>query len=789
MNPNLWSTRAKEARLAKKIGKAGGNFLSGLSTLAVIIGIILEVTKHYPRLGWLALALGLLLAIIARWYFSWLAILPANMKSARLEDQLAASVLALLPLKKELNPRASWQALVGHWQEIFITNHFLLAPETIANLLSENASDMPAVWQKASEIATANSANAIEPGFIASALLATSAPVEQLFRQIKLRKEDIDEVAGWLARGLEEMNRPKQAFGGVGRDWAFGYTPLLDRFGGNISTAIAAHGANFAWLAASNSVAAIENAFNNHSGAVVIVGEPGSGKTSHVYALAQKLIEGKTVQTLAYHQIIGLNASQIISSARGPGELERIMLALTNEAVHAGHIILFLDDAELFLSGGAGPFDATRILQPLLENRAVPLILALTPGDFQRLRSVNPSFAGLLTPVILPEPPERDVMRILEDTAVGFENRHRVIIAYEALCEAYNLSGRYEQDKAYPGRAIDLLEQSVSHAVNGKIVTAASVQQAIEQTHGVKVASASAAEASELLNLEDKIHERMINQTRAVQVVSAALRRARAGVANTNRPIGSFLFLGPTGVGKTELAKSIAATYFNSEQNMIRLDMSEYQQESDVSRLLASGANETSSLILSIRQQPFSVVLLDEIEKAHPNILNLLLQLLDEGQLTDVSGKPASFKDAIIIATSNAGADTIRQKIEAGEQLESFEKEFTDHLINSGQFKPELLNRFDEIVLFRPLKPEELNQVVKLMLAEVNKTLARQNVTIELTDAAIAKIVTVGNDPRLGARPMRRAVQTMVEDQVANRILAGQIQPGDKITLDASDLD
>jgi ATP-dependent Clp protease ATP-binding subunit ClpA len=271
--------------------------------------------------------------------------------------------------------------------------------------------------------------------------------------------------------------------------------------------------------------------------------------------------------------------------------------------------------------------------------------------------------------------------------------------------------------------------------------------------------------------------------------VANALRRARAGVTNPRRPIGSFLFLGPTGVGKTELAKAVAATYFGSEANLVRLDMSEYQQSDDVQRLLSTGKGDTSSLLMSIRQQPFSVVLLDEIEKAHPNILNLLLQLLDEGQLTDASGRAASFRDAVIIATSNAGAATIRERISQGENLDSFAHQLTDELISSGQFKPELLNRFDEMVLFRPLTPEELGQVVRLMLAEVNQTLANQNITVELTDNAVQKIVEQGNDPRLGARPMRRALQRSVENSIAQKILRKEVQPGDQVKLDAGDLE
>ena len=280
----------------------------------------------------------------------------------------------------------------------------------------------------------------------------------------------------------------------------------------------------------------------------------------------------------------------------------------------------------------------------------------------------------------------------------------------------------------------------------------------------------------------------MINQTRAVSVVANALSRARAGVANPKRPIGSFLFLGPTGVGKTELARSLAATYFNSEDSIIRLDMSEYQQTFDVDRILESAADNPSALLPQVRQSPFSVVLFDEIEKAHPNVLNLFLQLLDEGHLTDTAGHATSFKDAIVIATSNAGAEDIRERIEAGQQLEQFEQEFVNELIDSGAFKPELLNRFDEIVLFRPLNEAELGQVVKLMMSEVNATLSNQKIQVQLTDDAAAVLVREGYDPRLGARPMRREVQRRVEDAIAGMILRGEAQPGDTITLNASNL-
>jgi ATP-dependent Clp protease ATP-binding subunit ClpC len=790
MNPeipkriDLSSVRARKARLGHKIGKTGFTtaVIIGLIFLAVVL--VCVAVKQY-RFAWIAASPMLIAYCFAAWYKRDLA--SVKVAGGSITGRLAPEVLAVLPAGVQLTPHTLWQALATNWQARFITNHFLFSAETVSQHMAETPEIMPQIWQKAAELADVCKSAAIEPGFIVTALLLTSPTMVEVFRQFKLGTSDIDAVNGWLAWGITEQNREKQSFGGIARDWTFGFTPLLNQFGESISLGIMRHGAQYGELVNSPGVTAIEGVLSHHAGGVALIGETGIGKTTHIYALAQRLIEGHTEKSLAYHQVVSLHADTILSAARHPGELEHIVTSLVNEAAQAGHIILFLDDAALFFGSGPGSFDVTNILLPVIDSRAISLILAMTPHDYQQLKVQNGNFASRLTPVILAEPNQSETMHILEHAATMLEHRHKVLIAYSALTEAYRLSGRYEQELAYPGKAIQLVEQSVSNA-QAQIVSPEVVQATIEQSRGVKVSGAAPAEADALLHLEDAIHERMINQTHAVSVVASALRRARAGVADPRRPIGSFLFLGPTGVGKTELAKSIAAIYFGAESNMIRLDMSEYQQPDDVQRLLSNGTGAAKSLILSIRQQPFTVVLLDEIEKAHPNILNLLLQLLDEGQLTDASGRPASFKDSIIIATSNAGADSIRAKIAAGESLESFEDELTNQLISTGQFRPELLNRFDDIVLFRPLNEDELSQVVKLMLGTINQTLSIQNISVELTDAAIAKIVATGYDTRLGARPMRRALQRAVENGVASRILRGEANPGDHIRLDVSDL-
>lgn len=783
MTIDVASRRSGEARLSKRIGKTGYQLLLGCSWGLLAAAIIFDVIGPWNLACWLA-AVGLASLLPAVWWHRYLSVLPPSGEG--INGRLSGEILARLRATTPQQPQAIWQAISDHWQVRFLMNHLLLIDDVIVAHLATDEAALPKALELAAQIADQQASRLIEPGFLAAALLASSKPMEQLLIRMKAQQADILALAAWLGRNLSEQ-RQKVNYGGIGRDWAFGFTPVLDRVGENLSLAIAKYGAHFGSLVDSEGVRNLEGSLANHATAIALIGPDGIGKTTSVYALAQRLIEGQSSQNLAYHQIVGVNATDLTSRARGPGELEHMMLTLANEAAHAGHIILFLDNAQLFFNEGPGSFDASQILLSVMEARTVPLILALTPGDFQRLKQHNTSMANLLTPVVLQELPEPGIMHVLEDTALRLEGRHHVLVAYEALHEAYRLSGRYEQDEAYPGKAIKLLEQAVPHATHS-VVTSQSVQAALESSRGVRVSQAAPAEAEVLLHLEDRIHKRMINQTHAVKAVAGALRRARSGVTNQKRPIGSFLFLGPTGVGKTELAKAVATTYFSNESALIRLDMSEYQRPDDVQRLLSSGQAEAASLLLSVRQQPFSVVLLDEIEKAHSNVLNLLLQMLDEGQLTDVNGRSVSFKDCVIIATSNAGAQTIRERISRGEELSTFAEQFTDELINSGQFKPELLNRFDDLVLFRPLTEDELAQVVQLMLVEINQTLKPQNISLELTPAAVAKVVEEGNDPRLGARPLRRMLQRSVEDAVAQKILKGEARPGDHLRLDVADL-
>jgi ATP-dependent Clp protease ATP-binding subunit ClpC len=781
---NLHSLRAQKARLSARIGNLGFKASVTLVWLFSLFSLFLLIQGglNNNRGFYFFLLLTLISFSFAIWDKWDLSQTPASDKPKSLDDILEAKLLAGFHKKGTYTPQNVWPIATKQWQAKFICNHLLLDPSQVMPKLSNNPHDMEIAWQKAEELMRASSAKEIDGGTLTAALLLTSKEAIAMMSKQNLKDEDLLETYDWLERLNKFINQPNPYFGGIGRDWAAGFTPTLDRFGVNISRQIEAGQHHFHTLAHDDILDSVVH--NLKTGSVSIVGPTGSGKSSLVYALATRFLRGNDEQ-LQYYQIYSLDASAILSEAKN--SLERIILGLLAEAVHARNIIIFLDDASLFFGKGTGAFDASQILMPLLKNQNIKIIAAFTPDELQELKSSNGELTSHMPEVVVTEPKQEVVMDILEDSALTIEARNSVLISYPAIKEAFKLSGQYNQDISYPGRAISLLDQSLPY-LEGKIMTSQSVQQAVEKTKGVKVSQASAPEADILLHLEDMIHARMINQSRAVKVVSGALRRSRAGVANPKRPIGSFLFLGPTGVGKTELARSLAAVYFGDEHNMIRLDMSEYQQADDVERLLDPGGSHTKSLIIQLREQPFSVLLLDEIEKAHPNILNLLLQMLDEGQLTDENGHVTSFRNAIIIATSNAGSAVITQKVGAGENLESFERPLIEELISNGQFRAELINRFDEVVLFRPLDKKELAQVANLMLNEVNKTLSNQNISVELTEAALAKVVEAGYDPEFGARPMRRALQKMVEDVVAKKVLSREAEAGSKITLDVNDL-
>lgn len=782
MDVKLFNWHSHRARLAR-YGQALAPWRILLTILAIVLFVfgVALVILMIPA-GWVSLGFSMIPVMVLRWYSYELKDVPRDAEQRTVDARMDASLLAVLSPQPTPQELASILATVSGG--LFFTFRFGVGGGFLKEVIPQEASLTNTIFKEALAISDTMGGR-ISPGVLILAMLRQVPIRESVLGHIQLDEEDFIEGIEWYHH-LDELIRrqrsaPKQR-GGIGRDWSFGWIPLLSRFGQNVSQS----GTMARNEVRTQTMEQLYSALDTDGGTVALIGKNGVGKTELVYQLAANLMDpDKNVpKDLWYQQIFMLDASRLLASAGGRGGLEELVSMVLGEAFAAKNIIVCLDNAELFFEERVGAVDLTSLLLPIVEAKRLKMIWTINEQKFLQMSKRTPALANGLNRIIVEPTNQHDTLRVLEDHIGRLEHSHKVTYMYQALKEAYRLSQRYVYDVSMPGQAITLLEQAADYAEDGGIVSARSVQKAIEHTTGVKTAAADdISEREMLLNLESLIHERMIGQERAVQVVADALRRARSGIRNKNRPVGTFLFLGPTGVGKTELAKSLASVYFGGEHNIIRLDMNEFVSVDDVARLIADGADNQGSLTAQVMKQPFSVVLLDEIEKAHSSVLTTLLQLLDEGILRDVRGREISFRDTVVIATSNAGASRIQEYIQRGYSLQQFEEKFIQELIGSHVFHPEFLNRFDEIVVFGPLDKPQLLQVVDLILADINKNLETQKITVTVTPDGKEYLVEEGYDPLLGARPMRRIVQRTVENMVAKLLLASGGMPGVAIEI------
>lgn len=785
---DYYSKRAVAARFGVRMSGLIASLLPWLIALLVLLGVLLIVLAG-RSVGWEMIGLAAVPYVVYEYHRRYVITLPPR-ESPLVSDRLEGAILGRLPIKPTPADIASAVGQVQSGQ--FMGARFGITPSLLSTMASGDANATAVLWHTADDIRVTRGLPQITGSILAVALVRSFPQYESVIAQIHLDDEDLDQGIIWQQHlvGLVEKHTKPRRTGGLARDWSFGWIPILQRFGQNISEQMS-RGSTLLTVDVPSHTAAIDQLIDTlGSGGrqnAALVGKAGSGKTTIIHAFAERLLDASSrlPESLKFRQVFLLDSSALIAAAPGRGELENLVTQVLNEAYRAKNIIVCLDNAQLFFEEGVGAVDLTNVLQPILDAGNLKMILSMDEQRFLEIGQRNPTLLNALNRINIAESSRDETVTVLQEQLIITEIQRHVTYMYQAVKEAYRLSERYVHDLAQPGRALKLLESAAGYNESG-LVTMNSVQQAIEKTLDVKISVASDTEdRKRLLNMEELIHKRMVNQKRAVSVVSDALRRARAGVRNENRPIGTFLFLGPTGVGKTELSKALADVYFGGEGRMIRVDLNEFVRPEDVARLIADGADDPSSLTAQVMKQPFSVVLLDEIEKAAPEVLTTLLQLLDEGILRDVKNREVSFRDAIVIATSNAGADRIREYIERGYQVEQFEQQFIDELINSGQFRPEFLNRFDEIVVFRPFTMEELVQVCDLILASVNKTLEPQKVSVAVDDEAKQLLVERGYDPRLGARPMRRVVQKAVENTIAKQMLSGTVNPGDTIEITA----
>jgi len=478
-----------------------------------------------------------------------------------------------------------------------------------------------------------------------------------------------------------------------------------------------------------------------------------------------------------------------MSSIQSLEEVEAILSEIFREVLAAGNIILVIDDLHNFVGEftepAAGRVNIAGVLSSYLRIPEFPFIAITTFAGLHRYLEQNPSLLSFFEKIEVTELSQAETLEVLEETVPMFEATYKKFISYPALQAIVAYADKYIQALPFPKKALDLLDDTMSWIAQtaDKVLMPAHVARVVTERTQIPVGDIETTERETLLDLETLIHKRIINQEEAVREVASALRRARAQVATRQGPMGSFLFLGPTGVGKTETAKALAAIYFGSESRIIRLDMSEFQNVKDIDRLLGTPTQE-GLLTASVRENPFSLILLDELEKAHPNVLNLFLQVLDEGHLTDGLGRKTDFRHTIIIATSNAGYLLILQAIKQQTDFAQLKTQMLDYLFHEGIYRPEFINRFDGVILFTPLTQEHLIQIAGLMLKKLQRNMTEKGIELEITEELKERIAKLGYDPTFGARNMRRVLQDKVENALAITLLSNTIKRGDRITID-----
>ena len=783
---NYFSLRARKARLGNVLNNFFINFLLVLCGFVTALSGLYFLYLKNP-LGWLGFGAAVVFLIIFLYARLELKKLK-NGKTENITDILSHNVISNLsknPTAKEI-AKMVYKTRSG----VFLASRFRLTPEKLDFIAASLPDDPTEIFKTAREIRSEIGAAQVSGGFLALAMILNYPDYEKFLGEMKLEKKDLIEGLTWYSYLYGLAKKTRRRDGGIGRDLAFGYIPELSKYGRNISLERGNYKTQIHQNQHREIIDKIIETFNSGGRQnIALIGPEGSGRTTIVEAFAEEILDAdnkKVSGNLKYRQVFMLDSGTLISAAGNRGEIEGLVNEVLSEAYSAKNIIIYLDNAHLFFEEGTGSVDISNLLIPILEKGGLRIILTMNEQKYLEISSRKPSLANALNKIMVKPANEAETMKVMEDKVPYLEYNYKITFEYLALKEAYKLSERYVHDLEMPGKALNLLEAAAKYP-EGRFVTADSVNRAIEETNGVKVGVTEDKEDREkLLNLESLIHERMINQVGAVKTVSDALRRAAAGVRNESRPIGTFLFLGPTGVGKTELAKALAEVYFSKESEIVRVDLNEYVKAGDVERLIATGEEDENSLVAKISKRPFSVVLLDEVEKASPEVLTTLLQLLDEGILRDSKNKEISFRDAIVIMTSNAGADKIRAAIQSGGELKK--EELTEELIKSGIFKPEFLNRFDEICIFSPLGKTELREIAKLMIKSTNKTLTSQKIEVEVEDAGLDVLVEKGYDPVMGARPMRRIVQKTVENIVAKAVLSGELSSGGKLKISASDI-
>lgn len=646
-------------------------------------------------------------------------------------------------------------------------------------------------------------ASAAKQGQVGAVELILAAAKEEKIIQEVLYDLEIDlnklkNVAAWLriseflrkrwkeSRALARL-RPK---GPMSRAMTALATPFLDQFSQDL-TLFAKYGRLAPCIDREKEIDEIFRIIEGGRQSAILVGPPGVGKTTIIEGIAQRMLEEDVPKILQDKRLVSLNIGELVAGAT-PSEAQERLLLICDEIARAGNIVLYIPNIEGMIGITAGTkesIDLSRVLADELARGYFFVLASTTPTNYSK-HIERTALGNVLQKVLIDEPETNQAIQILEAKAGGIEYQNKIFFSYGALELAVTLSSRYMHEHYLPEKAIEIIKEA-AHLTRSKrgenaIVLKEDVAEVIAKKTKIPVTAVTEAESEKLLRLEEEMHKRIVGQDEAVKAVARALRRARAELREAKRPIANFLFLGPTGVGKTETAKTVAEVYFGSEKNMIRLDMSEYQDPTSLYRLIGMpGGSPGGYLTEEVRKNPFTLLLLDEFEKAHPDILNIFLQVMDDGRLTDNVGRTIDFTNIILIATSNAGTPYIQEGLRHGLGLDKIK----EHLISvelKPYFRPELLNRFDGIIVFKPLVQTEIEQIAKLMLDKIAKQLEdKRGIILRVTPEAVQELAQAGFDPIFGARPLRRVIAEKVEDTLTELILKQRLGRRDEVHLEA----
>jgi len=628
------------------------------------------------------------------------------------------------------------------------------------------------------------------------AAVKQSEKIQEILFDLGVEKQKILNAVEW-ARIKERMYRQYKKFShaasrrsdnGMDKAMTAVQTPFLNSLSEDL-TIMAQYGNLDSCVARESEIEEIFRIIDGGGQNVILVGDHGVGKKSLIEGLAQRMVEEDVPKRLQDKRLVRLSIPKLLAGTTPAGAVERL-IGVMRDISRARNVILVISNIHELtgVSAGSesGSLDVAGTLNEYLAGGRILTIASTTPDEYSRHISNSP-IGGLFAKVEVKEMDDNQAIQVLESKVGLAEYKQNVFFSYDALAKAVQLSTRFLHETNLPGNALEVMVESATYARNKKglnaFVTGEDVGSVISQKTGIPVTAVSDDESTKLMHLEDVMHKRVIGQDEAVSLVANALRRARAEIRSTGRPIANFLFLGPTGVGKTELAKTIAEVYFGGEERMVRLDMSEYQDKSGIYRLIGAPGEKGSGILTeAVRRNPFSLVLLDEMEKADKDILNLFLQVMDDGRLTDSVGRVVDFTNVILIATSNAGTAYVSEQLKAGESSDSI-KERLLHGQLAQYFRPEFLNRFDGIVLFKSLEREDIIKVAGLMLKRVSKDLESKGIGLEVDDDALEFLADIGFDPEFGARPMRRALQERVENGLADLVLSKSVRRGDTVRI------